>query len=129
MANESECVLVIEDQTNVREAVLTVLNDSGYMALGGDTAMALVKQAAESDAWPRAVICDYRLGPSYSGFDAIAELHHEFGDEMPAILVTGDLDPLIQARAAEQGIRVMHKPLDRDQLLTALREITRPPQG
>ncbi|MBI5926373.1 MAG: hybrid sensor histidine kinase/response regulator [Aquabacterium sp.] len=129
MATESECILVIEDQTNVREAVLTVLNDSGYLALGGDTAMALVKQAADADAWPRAIICDYRLGPSYSGFDAIAELRHEFGDDMPAILVTGDLDPLIQARAAEQGIRVMHKPLDRDQLLTALHEITRPSQG
>lgn len=117
------CVLVIEDQANVREAVVTVLNDSGYMALGGDSAMALVRQAAAHDTWPGAVICDYRLGPSYSGFDAIAELRHEFGDELPAILVTGDLDPLIQARAAELGIRVMHKPVDQAQLLTALREV------
>lgn len=124
MAGANECVLVIEDQANVRDAVVTVLNHSGYLALGGDHAMELVRQAADQDAWPCAVICDYRLGPSYNGFDAIAQLRHEFGDEMPAILVTGDLDPQIQARAAQQGIRVMHKPIDRDQLLIALRDTT-----
>lgn len=121
----SECVLVMEDQANVLDAVVTVLNDSGYLAIGGDQAMALVRQAAAQDAWPAAVVCDYRLGPSYNGFDAIAELRHEFGDELPAILVTGDLDPLIQVRAAEHGIRVMHKPLDRAQLLLAVRDATR----
>ncbi|MES2088449.1 MAG: ATP-binding protein [Pseudomonadota bacterium] len=124
MVDSNQCVLVIEDQANVLDAVVTVLNHSGYLALGGDHAMELVRQAADQDAWPCAVICDYRLGPSYNGFDAIAELRHEFGDEMPAILVTGDLDPQIQARAAQQGIRVMHKPLDRDQLLIALRDAT-----
>ena len=55
---------------------------------------------------------------------AIAELRHELGDDFPAILVTGDLDPLIQSRAAEQGIRVMHKPLDQAQLLLALHQAT-----
>ncbi|TAK93190.1 MAG: response regulator [Aquabacterium sp.] len=124
-ATGHECVLVMEDQPHVLEAVVTVLDHSGYMALGGDNAMALVRQAAERDAWPCAVICDYRLGPSYSGLDAIAELRHEFCDEMPAILVTGDLDPSIRAQAEAQGIKVMHKPLDRAQLLIALRELTR----
>lgn len=119
-----ECVLVIEDQRSVLDAVLTVLDHSGYVALGGDHAMALVHQAAERDVWPCAVICDYRLGPSYTGLDAIAELRHEFGDDMPAILVTGDLDPHIKEQAEAKGIRVMHKPLDRAQLLVSLRELT-----
>jgi signal transduction histidine kinase/CheY-like chemotaxis protein len=125
MLAENECVLVIEDQANVLDAVVTVLNHSGYLALGGENAMALVGQAAASEVWPRAVVCDYRLGPSYDGFDAIAELRHELGDDFPAILVTGDLSPQIQAQAAQLGIRVMHKPLDREQLLTALRDATR----
>ncbi|MGH6646869.1 ATP-binding response regulator [Aquabacterium sp.] len=121
---EGDCVFVIEDQANVLDAVVTVLSHHGYRALGGETAMAVVRQAAAQDAWPRAVVCDYRLSHSYSGFDAIAELRHELGDDFPAILVTGDLDPLIQSRAAEQGIRVMHKPLDQAQLLLALHQAT-----
>lgn len=120
----NECVLVIEDQRSVLDAVLTVLDHSGYMALGGDNAMVLVHQAAERDVWPCAVICDYRLGPSYTGLDAIAELRHELGDELPAILVTGDLDPHIRSQAEAQGIKVMHKPLDRAQLLNMLGAIT-----
>ncbi|MDI1260468.1 hybrid sensor histidine kinase/response regulator [Aquabacterium sp.] len=121
---DHDCVLVIEDQATVLDAVVTVLQHSGYRTLGGENAMALVQQAAEQELGPCVVICDYRLSHSYSGFDAIAELRHELGDEFPAILVTGDLDPQIQARAAEQGIRLMHKPLDREQLLQALHQST-----
>ena len=121
---EHDCVLVIEDQANVLDAVVTVLQHSGYRTLGGENAMALVQQAAEHELWPCAVICDYRLSHSYNGFDAVAELRHELGDEFPAILVTGDLDPQIHDRAARQGIRVMHKPLDQAQLLQALHQAT-----
>ncbi len=91
--------------------------------------MDVAHQAAVQQAWPRAVVCDYRLGASYTGFDAIAQLRHEFGDEMPAILVTGDLAPLIQQRADQLGIRVLHKPIDRSQLLTVLRGAIRSSQG
>jgi signal transduction histidine kinase len=122
---DNECVLVIEDQANVLDAVVTVLKDCGWCVLGGDNAMDLVRQAAEQDTWPSAVICDYRLGPGYNGFDAIAELRHEFGNELPAVMVTGDLSPQIEVQAAELGIRLMHKPLDRAQLLQALSEPTR----
>lgn len=120
------CVLIVDDQAAVSDAVATVLNNSGYLALGGEKAAQLVQLVAQRGAWPSAVICDYRLGHAYSGFDAIAELRHEFGDDIPAILVTGDLDPQIQQRAAQQGIRVMHKPLNREQLLQALRDATQP---
>jgi signal transduction histidine kinase/CheY-like chemotaxis protein len=122
---EGQCVLVIEDQANVRDAVVTVLAHSGYRALGGEDAMGLLRQAADQDLWPCAVVCDYRLRQAYDGFDALAELRHELGEELPAILVTGDLDPRIQARAAAHDIRVMHKPIDRGQLLRALHEATR----
>lgn len=128
-ATENECVLVIEDQASVRDAVLMILQHGGYQAFGGDQAMDVAHQAAVQQAWPRAVVCDYRLGASYTGFDAIAQLRHEFGDEMPAILVTGDLAPQIQQRADQLGIRVLHKPIDRSQLLTVLREAIRSSQG
>lgn len=120
-----ECVLVIEDQADVLDAVVTVLQDSGLRVLSGDSAMAVVRQAAAQDTWPCAVVCDYRLGPSGNGFDAIARLRHEFGEALPALLVTGDLDPQLGARSAAQGIRLLHKPLDRAQLLRALHESTR----
>ncbi|RZI86154.1 MAG: response regulator [Rubrivivax sp.] len=121
----NDCVLIVEDQVRVLDAVMTVLQHSGYLALGGDTAPNLVQQAAVRGVWPQAVICDYRLADHYNGFDAIAELRYEFGDDLPAILVTGDLDPDIQTLAAKQGIKVMHKPIDREQLLRALHEATR----
>ena len=119
---EHPCVLVLEDQVHVLDAVVTILSHSGYLALGGEDALSVLKEAAARNVWPCAAICDHRLSHGYGGLDAIAQLRRELGDDFPIIMVTGDLDPQLQERAAGLSIRVMHKPLDRDQLLLALRE-------
>ncbi len=117
------CVLVVDDQTDVLNAVVTVLGHSGYRVVGAENAAQVAQQAAVQGIWPHAVICDYRLGKLQTGLDAIVELRYEFGDDLPAILVTGDLDPGITDRASGQDIRVMHKPVDSDQLLAALHDL------
>lgn len=120
------CVLVVDDQADVLDAVVTVLKHSGYQAVGGESAAHAAQQAAVQGIWPHAVVCDYRLGNVHTGLDAIAALRYEFGDDLPAILVTGDLDPKIAERASEQRIRVMHKPVDSDELLAALHALLSP---
>ena len=121
LSGRGACVLVLEDEPAVREAVLAVLQADGWLALGSDCAAGAVQQAAELGAWPRAAISDWRLGGGQTGLEAIAALRYEFGDELPAVLVTGDLDPHIAQDAQRAGVLVMHKPLDRLQLLGALR--------
>lgn len=117
-------VLLIEDQADVLDAVSMVLCDSGYQPIGGTTAHAVLQQAAELGIWPSAVICDYRLEDQYDGFDAITELRYEFGDALPAIMVTADVSPELQARAGAHGVCLIHKPIDRAQLLQALKTNT-----
>ncbi|TAL21511.1 MAG: hybrid sensor histidine kinase/response regulator [Aquabacterium sp.] len=121
LSGQGACVLVLEDEPAVREAVIAVLQADGWLAIGADSARQAVEEAARQDAWPQAVISDWRLG-GQTGLQAIAALRYEFGDELPAILVTGDLDPRVADEARVEGIAVMHKPLDRLQLLQALRD-------
>lgn len=123
-ATSSMGVLLIEDQADVLDAVSMVLSDSGYQPIGGATAHAVLQQAAELGIWPSAVICDYRLEDQYDGFDAITELRYEFGDALPAIMVTADVSPELQARAGAHGVCLIHKPIDRAQLLQALKTNT-----
>ncbi|MDE2401097.1 MAG: hybrid sensor histidine kinase/response regulator [Burkholderiales bacterium] len=121
------CVLVLDDQAEVLDAVVTVLQHAGYVVVGSESVTQLTQQVAVQEVWPHAVICDFRLGDHHTGLDAIAELRYEFGDDLPAILVTGDLNPQIRSQAGQHGIRVLHKPIDLGQLLQAVRETLAPP--
>ena len=59
---------------------------------------------------PDVVIADYHLDSS-DGLAAIAAARATFGTGLAAILVTADRGPLVRARAAEQAIPVLGKPL------------------
>ncbi len=113
-------VLFIDDETDVREAVQAVLTAAGWNCVAGDTPEAVTEQVAVNDWWPCAVLCDYRLGLPIDGLQAIAQIRHEFGLSLPALLITGDMDPAIAERTHECGITLLRKPLARDELVAAL---------
>jgi len=123
-------VLFIDDEADVRDAVRTVLTVEGWPCLVGDTPSSVIQQVAENEGWPCAVLCDYRLGLPQDGLDAIAQVRHEFGLGLPAVLITGDLDPTIAERARECGIAVLRKPLALEELVGALtRALETSPDG
>jgi signal transduction histidine kinase/CheY-like chemotaxis protein len=113
-------VLFIDDEADVRDAVATVLTMEGWNCVVGETPEGVIEQVAVNDWWPCAVLCDYRLGLSLDGLQAIAQVRHEFGLSLPALLITGDLDPAIAERAHECGVALLRKPLSMDELLEAL---------
>lgn len=113
-------VLFIDDEIDVREAVQAVLTVEGWNCVAGDTPEAVTEQVAVNNWWPCAVLCDYRLGLSIDGLQAIAQIRHEFGLSLPALLITGDMDPAIAERTFECGITLLRKPLAMEELIAAL---------
>jgi len=70
------------------------------------------------------LIVDYNM-PDLNGFDVISELRKR-GVPLPTIMITAVVDPTIERRAAELGVRrVLAKPLKTPALLTALRDAMR----
>jgi two-component system, sensor histidine kinase len=64
------------------------------------------------------------LGAGETGFDVIRGLRAKAGDDLPAILITGDTDPNLLRSMANRGIVVLHKPLDVDALHVCIGELT-----
>ena len=122
-AGTRPAILIVEDQADVLDAVALVLADGGYVPVGAPSAEAVLQQAAQRGLWPSAIVCDLRLGEQSDGFDAIEALRYEFGDGLPAIMITGDMSPELQSRAQAHDIRLIHKPVDRRQLLLALANV------
>ena len=60
---------------------------------------------------PDILISDYRLAHGQNGFDVIAKARLLWGDQLPAIVITGDTDPKLLRIMAGHGITVCHKPV------------------
>lgn len=116
-------VLIVDDQVDVLDAVSLVLKDSGYTPIAATTAQGTIQNAACLALWPSAILCDHRLGDMGDGFDAIQTLRYEFGDDLPALMITGDMSPDLNVRAQAYHITLIHKPIDRGELLQALENL------
>lgn len=84
-------VLVIDDEADIRDATMAALSHWGVQAICAGTlaeAATLLRLLGQS---PDMMIVDYRLGGGVKGSAVIAALREEFGPDIPAALVTGDV--------------------------------------
>jgi signal transduction histidine kinase/CheY-like chemotaxis protein len=125
VANESTaafdlCVLVVDDEKNVRTSLRMLLEELGCTCLeahGTDQAIehvALVR--------PDLVLADFRLRGTDSGLLAIAAVQKRWPG-VPAVLVSGDTAPDRLQEAQHAGIALRHKPLPLDVLKQELAKV------
>ena len=69
---------------------------------------------------PDVVVSDYRLREQRTGLEAIAALRSVFGQDLPALLITGDTAPDRLREALSGNIPLLHKPVSADQLYNGL---------
>lgn len=110
-------VLVIDDEEQVRLGMQTLLKGLGCSTdLVGSTSEALGAAAARK---PHIVIADFRLRGTDNGLTAIHGLR-DVMPGLPALLVSGDTAPDRLRDAHSAGIRMLHKPVTLDDLMTAI---------
>jgi two-component system, sensor histidine kinase len=111
-------ILVIDDDDAVRNAMRHLLADWGCPCDAAETieeALALARQNT-----PALVVSDYRLRGQQNGSAAIAALRAQLGDDLPALLITGDTAPDRLREALASGIPLLHKPVPPDELYRQL---------
>ena len=111
-------VLVVDDDPAVRAAMVQLLRNWGCVCEAAEwieDALALARQRR-----PDVLICDYRLREQRTGLDAITALRQLLGDDLPALLITGDTDPVRLREATLSGVPLLHKPVAPEQLHEAM---------
>ena len=115
-------VLVIDDETAIRQAVASLLQAHGVAvdAVAGEAeAEAVLAQAARGGTPIEALLCDVRLADGADGLAAAQRLRTRFGP-LPVLLITGETAPHRQQQLHASGLRVLFKPVASDSLLRAL---------
>ena len=113
-------VLAVDDEPELLADLRTLLGGRGWQVLTAADAAAACAAAAQCR--PDVVLADLRLRDGHSGLDAVRALRDAFGQELPALIVTGDTAPRRIAEATASGLRVLHKPIDGQVLLLALQD-------
>ena len=109
-------VLVIDDEWEVRDAMAMLLDIWGCKALcvaGGAEAVEAMREHLRD---PDLVVCDYRLGNSETGLDAIDAVREAAGRDIPAIVLTGDVGAVDPDHIRLRGLALAYKPIHGDSL-------------
>ena len=111
-------VLVIDDEEAVRAGMLHLLRDWGCICEAADSIDSALDMARQQR--PDVVISDYRLREQSTGLQAIRALRALLGNDLPAVLITGDTAPERLRDATVSGVPLLHKPVTPQQLYQAL---------
>jgi CheY-like chemotaxis protein len=115
-------VLVIEDETSVRSALSRLLKLRGiasFIVATGQDALALVTDGIRPDL----VLSDYNLRGSLNGVESIKALRSALAHNVPAIVMTGDIQTKTIEAIASHDISVVIKPFSARELLRLMTQL------
>ncbi|HTU67592.1 MAG TPA: ATP-binding protein [Steroidobacteraceae bacterium] len=121
-ATGAQRVLLVEDETGVRNAMRMLFKVEGYQVATA-ASVAEATGLLEADEKFDLVITDYHLGEGQTGTDVIAAARRVLGESMRAILVTGDTSSAVREIAADAQLRITSKPINARELLGLVREL------
>jgi PAS domain S-box-containing protein len=121
---QSGCRLVLlEDNDSVRMATEMFLTLEGFDTQAAATvaeAESMLKDMRSGDI----LIADYHLDGKLTGLDVLLQLRSRQGRDVPAILLSGDLQSMMRVvKTAIPNCRFLSKPADTKALLTAIAEL------
>jgi PAS domain S-box-containing protein len=113
-ASDKTCVLVVEDNDDVRELAESVLLAAGYAvrtAASGEQALDLVNGGARVDL----LFTDVIMPGGMNGLELVEKLRQQ-RPELPVLVTTGYMDEL-PARERSRGLDILAKPYRHEDLL------------
>lgn len=117
-------VVAIDDEPLQLAAFETLFSHWGCKVVAAPSAESALAKLAQAGGTPDVILADYRLRDGLTGAQAIQRISATLGHKLPGILLTGDTEPSRIAEAEASGFRLLHKPLDPQELravITALR--------
>jgi signal transduction histidine kinase len=114
-------IAVVDDEPMVLQGVVALLRNWGCLVVAGHSGREMIAAVAQNERIPDLLIADWRLGNGESGLDVVRDLNREAGRNVPVLLMTGD--PLRELPGDVHGVKLVHKPIDSEQLRVLLDEL------
>jgi PAS domain S-box-containing protein len=115
-------VLLVEDDSAVREATRMLLSVEGYR-VSAVSSLDEALQNARQEVGVDLLVTDYHLSAGEKGTQVIAALRERLGASLKAVLITGDTSSAIKGLPRDPHLRVTSKPVKAEELLALLMEL------
>jgi PAS domain S-box-containing protein len=110
-------VVCIDDERQVREGMAALLGSWGCQTALGASAEEVLGSVAASGRAPDLLLIDLHLGQGKDdGLATISRLRRDWGEDLPAALITAERDPATLNAARGQRVDVLLKPVKPAQL-------------
>jgi len=121
--HQEASIFLVEDEKVVREATCCLLELCNFRvatAMNSEEASQNIQALAVR---PDLIIADYRLPMKKTGIDVVRHIRELLDDEIPGIILTGDISPKTTREAGANHLHMLHKPVDPDELLALINEL------
>ena len=105
------CVAIIDDEPSVRSGMAALLASwrcDTVIAADESEAVSTLRAAGKT---PAVLVVDYRLRDNVSGIDVIHSLRARFGEDIPAVIISGESSAEELAHIKASGLPMLHKPV------------------
>jgi len=108
---EGLVLAVVDDDELALAGIVSLLTSWGCEVIAAENLERLQMALALGGTPPQAIISDYRLRGPHDGIDVVHLVRRRYGEELPAMIVTGDTGPETLQLAQHEGIALLHKPV------------------
>ena len=123
---ENSKFLIIDDDESIRQGMASLLNSWSAEVYSAESSAEAIKLITENSLKPDLIITDYRLRDGLTGRQALDDIRALLSTPVPAIIITGDTDPVRFKDASEASALLLHKPLSAEQLGKAISDTIKP---
>ncbi|HEX8989802.1 MAG TPA: hybrid sensor histidine kinase/response regulator [Rhodocyclaceae bacterium] len=112
-------VVIVDDEAEVRAAMQTIMEKWGCETVAAESLREAVAKMTEAQWEPELAISDYRLKDGDDGIRVLDRLRERYGDALPCLLMTGDIEAERLKAVRESGYPLLHKPIPPGKLRAA----------
>ncbi len=123
VVSSDKSVLIIEDNIDVANAMRLLLENWGYKTQVRKNLSTTMEMLLTTDYKFDVIISDLQLDEDKTGLDAIKAVREHFNKQLPALIVTGDINPEHLKEVENMNIPMLHKPASPVRLRAFLRHI------
>ncbi len=116
-------IVLIDDDAAIRRGTRELLTQWGCSVTASESAQQALADLGGRERPPDLLLCDYRLRHGLTGVDAISTIRKAIDPELPALLISGDTDPLLRQQLAAAGYYLLNKPIKPIQLKNVMFEL------
>jgi len=115
------CILVVDDEPEIRRVVESILTTAGHQTMGAEDALEAMQLLINRPGEFTCLVSDFHMGIGPNGSELI-EMVREAYPTLPCILVTGGPDAVDAEWQIEKDVGLITKPFSRAHLANAVRE-------